>query len=37
MNTDAFHKFIPKYGIDYEIVASLCESFATHFDLPKGK
>ena len=26
-----------KYGLDSEIVASLCESFATHVDLPKDK
>ena len=35
MNTDAFQKFSTKYGLDSEIVASLCGSFATHFDLPK--
>ena len=29
MNTDAFHKFSTKYGLDSEIVASFCESFAT--------
>ena len=27
----------PKYGLDSEIVASFCESFATHVDLPKEK
>ena len=37
MNTDAFHKFSTKYGLDSEIVASFCESFATHVDLPKEK
>ena len=37
MDTDAFREFITKYGIDYEIVASFCESFATHVDLPKEK
>ena len=34
MDTDAFQKFSTKYGLDSEIVASLCESFATHVDLP---
>ena len=29
MDTDAFQKFSTKYGLDYEIVASFCESFAT--------
>ena len=37
MNTDAFKKFSTKYGLDSEIVASFCESFATHVDLPKEK
>ena len=37
MDTDAFHEFSTKYGIDSEIVASFCESFATHVDLPKEK
>ena len=37
MNTDAFHKFSTKYGLDSEIVASFCESFATHVDLSKEK
>ena len=37
INTDAFHKFSTKYGLDSEIVASFCESFATHVDLPKEK
>ena len=32
-----FHKLSTKYGLDSEIVASLCESFATHVDLPKDK
>ena len=32
MNTDAFHKFSTKYGLDSEIVASFCESFANHVD-----
>ena len=35
MNTDAFQKFSTKYGLDSEIVASFCESFATHVVLPK--
>lgn len=37
MDTDAFHDFSIKYGLDSEIVASFCESFATHVDLPKEK
>ena len=37
MNTDAFQKLSTKYGLDSEIVASFCESFATHVDLPKEK
>ena len=37
MNTDAFQKFSTKFGLDCEIVASFCESFATHVDLPKEK
>ena len=37
MNTDDFHKFSTKYGLDFEIVASFCESFATHVELPKEK
>ena len=37
MNTKAFPKFCTKYGLDSKIVASLCESFATHVDLPKEK
>ena len=36
-DTDAFHDFSTKYGLDFEIVASFCESFATHVDLPKEK
>ena len=37
MDTDVFRKFSTKYGHDFEIVASFCESFATHVDLPKEK
>ena len=37
MDTDAFHEFSTKYGLESEIVASFCESFATHVDLPKEK
>ena len=37
MDTDVFRKFSTKYGFDSEIVASFCESFATHVDLPKEK
>ena len=37
MDTDAFHDFSTKYGLDFQIVASFCESFATHVDLPKEK
>ena len=37
MNTYAFQKFSTKYGLDTKIVASFCESFATHVDLPKDK
>ena len=37
MDTDVFHKFSTKYGPDSETVASFCESFATHVDLPKEK
>ena len=36
MDTDIFRKFSTKYGLDSEIVASLCESFATYVDLPKS-
>ena len=35
MGTDAFREFSTKYRLDSEIVASFCESFATHVDLPK--
>ena len=37
MNTNTFHKFSTKYGLDSEIIASFCESFASHVDLPKEK
>ena len=37
MDTDAFRGFSAKYGLDFEIVATFCESFATHIDLPKEK
>ena len=37
MDTDVLRKFSTKYGLDSEIVASFCESFATHVDLPKEK
>ena len=37
MDTYAFREFSTKYGLDSEIVASFCESFATHVDLPKEK
>src|ERR671918_452555 len=37
MDTDAFQKFSTKYGLDFEIVALFCESFATHVNLPKEK
>ena len=37
MDTDAFQKFSTKYGLDSEIVASFCKSFATHVELPKEK
>ena len=37
MDTDAFHVFSTKYGLDSEIVASFFESFATYVDLPKEK
>ena len=33
MNIDAYRDFSTKYGLDSEIVASFCESFATHIDL----
>ena len=35
--TNDFHKFSTKYGLDSEIVANFCESFAAHVDLPKEK
>ena len=37
MEIDVFRKFSTKYGLDSEIVATFCESFATHIDLPKEK
>ena len=37
MDTDVFREFSTKYVLDSEIVASFCESFATHVDLPKEK
>ena len=37
MDTDAFQKFSTKYGLDSEIVASFCESFAIRVELPKDK
>ena len=37
MDIDAFQKFSTKYGVDSEIVASFCESFSTHVELPKEK
>ena len=37
MDTDGFRKFSTKYELDSEIVASFCESFAAHVDLPKEK
>ena len=37
VDTDAFRDFSTKYGLDSEIIDSLCESFATHFYLPKDK
>ena len=37
MDTDAFREFSTKYGLDSEIVASFCESFATYVDIPKEK
>ena len=36
MDTDDFREFSTKYGLDFEIVVSFYESFATHVDLPKG-
>ena len=35
MDTDAFRGFSSKYGLDSEIVATFCETFATHVDLLK--
>ena len=37
IDTDAFREFSTKYGLDSEIVASFCESFATYVDIPKEK
>ena len=37
MDTDAFREFSTKYRLDSKIVASFCESFSTHVDLPKEK
>ena len=37
MDTDAFRGFSAKYGLDSQIVATFCETFATHVDLPKEK
>ena len=37
MHTNVFREFSTKYGLDSEILASFCESFATHVDLPKGE
>ena len=37
MDTDIFRKFSTKYGLVSEILASFCESFATHVDLLKEK
>ena len=37
IDTDAFRDFSTKYGLDSEIVASLCESFSAHINLPKEK
>ena len=37
MDTDIFRKFSTKYGLDSEIVASFCESFAAYVELPKEK
>ncbi|KAI5018082.1 hypothetical protein ZWY2020_042970 [Hordeum vulgare] len=37
VKTNTFSDFSAKYGLDSEIVASLCESFAPHIDLPKEK
>ena len=37
MDTDAFRGFSAKCGLDSKIVATFCETFATHVDLPKEK
>ena len=37
VDTNAFHGFSAKYGLDSEIVAAFCESFAANVDLPKEK
>ena len=37
VETNTSRDFSAKYGLDSEIVASLCESFAAHVDLPKEK
>ena len=37
MDTDAFCGFSSKYELDSEIVATFCETFSTHVDLPKEK
>ncbi|KAI4995968.1 hypothetical protein ZWY2020_040470 [Hordeum vulgare] len=37
VETNTFSDFSAKYGLDSETVASLCESFAAHIDLPKEK
>ena len=37
MDTDAFHKFGTKYGLDFEIVAFFYESFSTYAVLPMDK
>ena len=36
MDIDAFREFSTKYGLDSKIVASFCESFATHVDPLRG-
>ena len=37
MDTNIFHKFSTKYGLDSKIVAYFCGSFVNHLDLPKEK
>ena len=37
MNIDAPQEFSTKYGLDSEVVAYFCESFATYVDLSKEK